>query len=146
MSMKIRTIISASIAASFFAATVVHAANFCVSFGGAQVVATGLTLPARGVCVAFNGFTANKAGILLAGDVCRSSNGTIFLFNTFTQSQNVPDSLAGSWAASNGTGSGNECSNAGCTSFAVKVTKCGAFTIPAAPVAEGASALSITAP
>jgi hypothetical protein len=143
--MKRGIIIGSAFAVFLCLSSIADAANFCATFGGAQVVATGLTLPAKGTCVAFNGFTANKAGVLLAGDVCRSSNGTTFLFNTFTQSQNVPDSLAGSWAASDGTGTGNECSNTGCTSFAVKVTKCGAITVPAAPVSEDASPLSITA-
>jgi hypothetical protein len=109
-----------------------HAANFCASFGAAQVAATGLTLPASGNCAAFNGFYRNNKGLLLAGDVCRSSNGTTFLFNLFTQSNGLPDSLAGTWVASSGKGSGQECFASPCLSFSVTVTKCPAtLTIPA---------------
>jgi hypothetical protein len=114
----------AGVALTLLLASSAHATNFCVSFGGAQIVASGLILPAKGACSAFNGFFANKAGLLLAGDVCRSSNGTTFLFNTFTQFNALPDTLAGTWAASSGAGSGNECSSARCLSFNVAVTKC----------------------
>jgi hypothetical protein len=103
-----------------------YAANFCVSFGGAQVVASGLILPAKGTCGAFNGFVANEPGLLIAGDVCRSSDATTFLFNTFTQFNGAPDTFAGTWSASTGTGSGQECSSGPCISFAVAVTKCSA--------------------
>lgn len=101
-----------------------YAANFCVSFGGAQVVASGLILPAKGTCAAFNGFVANEPGLLIAGDICRSSDATTFLFNTFTQFNGVPDTFAGTWSVSTGTGSGHECSSGPCLSFAVAVTKC----------------------
>ena len=103
-----------------------YAANFCVSFGGAQVVVSGLILPAKGTCAAFNGFVANKPGLLIAGDVCRSSDATTFLFNTFTQFNGLPDTFAGTWSAATGTGSGQECSSGPCISFVVAVTKCAA--------------------
>lgn len=114
----------AAVFLAFFLTSTAHASNFCLSFGSARVVASGLTIPVKGTCTTFNGFYANRPGLLLAGDVCRSSNGTTFLFNTFTQFNKLPDTLAGTWAASNGAGSGNECSSAGCNSFAVAVTKC----------------------
>ncbi len=89
-------------------------------------------MPAKGSCAAFNGFFRNRTGLLLAGDVCRSSNGTTFLFNLFTQTAGLTDSLAGTWAAATGKGSGMECFNTPCLSFAVTVTKCPAtVTIPA---------------
>jgi len=113
----------------------VHAANFCASFGSvnpAQAEAVGLTLPAKGSCAAFNGFYRNRAGILLAGDVCRSSNGTTFLFNLFTQTSNgLTDTLTGTWSAATGRGLGRECFSTPCLSFSVAVTKCPAnVTIP----------------
>jgi hypothetical protein len=130
--MKMRRIAAAMAAVILSIASAVHAANFCASFGGAQVAATGLTLPASGNCAAFNGFYRNNKGLLLAGDVCRSSNGTTFLFNLFTQSNGLPDSLAGTWVASSGKGSGQECFSSPCLSFNVTVTKCPAtVTIPA---------------
>jgi hypothetical protein len=112
------TIVALAIAAS------AHAANLCVSFGGAHIVASGATVPVKGTCASFNGFYANKAGFLLAGDICKSSDGTTVRFNTFTQFQGKPDSLVGSWSTSNGSGSGNECTSTGCNAFAVTVTKC----------------------
>ena len=122
----------AAVALTLFLASSAHAANFCVSFGGAQVIASGLILPVKGTCSAFNGFYANKPGLLLAGDVCRSSNGTTFLFNTFTQFNGLPDSLAGTWVASSGAGSGKECTSATCLSFNVAVIKCpNNVTVPA---------------
>ncbi len=112
-------------------ASAAHAANFCALFGSAQVVASGLTLPASGSCAAFNGFYSGSAR-LLAGDVCRSSNGTTFLFNLFTQYMGTTDSLAGTWVASSGKGSGQECFTSPCLSFNVTVKKCPAtLTIPA---------------
>ncbi len=110
---------------------IAQATNFCVSFGTAHIVASGLTIPVKGTCFAFNGFYANKAGFLLAGDICKSSDGTTVLFNTFTQFQGKPDSLVGTWSTSNGMGSGNEC-NSSCVAFSVAVTKCPAkVTVPA---------------
>jgi hypothetical protein len=127
-----KTLAVGTFALMLFLAPAAHAANFCASFGAAQVVASGLTLPAKGTCAAFNGFYRNFAGVLLAGDVCRSSSGTTYLFNLFTQHNGVADSLAGTWNASTGTGSGNECFATPCLSFSVKVTKCPAtVTIPA---------------
>src|ERR1019366_1636431 len=93
------------------------------SFGGAHVVASGLTIPIKGTCTSFNGFYANQANFLLAGDICKSSDGSTVLFNTFTQFNGKPDSLVGKWSTSTGTGSGNEC-NSTCTAFTVTVTKC----------------------
>ena len=101
-----------------------RASNFCLSFGAAKVVASGLTIPAKGTCAAFNGYYLKKPGFLLAGDVCKSSDGTTVLFNTFTQFNGLPDSLVGSWSTSSGTGSGNECTSANCLAFGVAVTKC----------------------
>jgi len=116
----------------FLLTSTAHANNFCVSFGGARIVASGLTIPVKGTCASFNGFYANKAGLLLAGDICRSSDGTTVLFNTFTQAGGLPDTLAGKWGASSGAGSGNECSSASCSPFAVTVTKCPSnVTVPA---------------
>jgi hypothetical protein len=107
-----------------------HAANFCVSFGSAHIVASGLVLPAKGTCTSFNGFYTNKNGLLLAGEVCKSSNGTTFLFNTFTQfNSQLPDSLVGKWTAASGKGTGTECTSAACNSFTVTVTKCSNVTI-----------------
>ena len=123
-----------AIVATIFAvvlAGIARASNFCVSFGGAHIVASGLTIPVKGTCLAFNGFYANKAGFLLAGDICKSSDGTTVLFNTFTQFQGKPDSLVGTWSTSTGTGSGNEC-NSTCSAFTVTVTKCPTkVTLPA---------------
>jgi|HubBroStandDraft_6_1064221.scaffolds.fasta_scaffold1213190_1 hypothetical protein len=132
-----------------FLATAAHAANFCASFGAAQVVASDLTLPAKGTCAAFNGFYRNptNAGLLLAGDVCRSSNGTTYLFNLFTQHAGLTDSLAGSWSTSNGKGSGQECFATPCLAFSVTVTKCPAtVTIPASvsDLQAGTAAPSLT--
>ena len=101
-----------------------HAANFCVSFGGGHAVASGFVVPTKGTCSAFNGYYMNRPGFLLAGDLCRSSDGTTFLFNLFTQLNSMPDSIAGTWVAANGTGSGKECTSANCFPFDVKVTKC----------------------
>jgi hypothetical protein len=144
--MKHGIAIGSAIALLLQLSSIANASNFCASFGMAKVVASGLTLPPKDTCVAFNGFIANQPGVLLAGDVCRSSNGATFLFNTFTQSQNLPDSLAGTWSASTGSGLGKECSNNGCTSFAVTVTKCGAISVPAAPPSEVASPLTGATP
>jgi len=128
-----RSILAAAFAALILTqASNVGAANFCASFGPAQAEAIGLTLPGKGSCAAFNGFFRNRPGLLLAGDVCRSSNGTTFLFNLFTQTAGLTDSLAGTWAAVTGKGSGMECFNTPCLSFTVTVTKCPAtVTIPA---------------
>jgi len=122
--MKTRGIWIAAGALTLLLASNARATNFSVSFGGAQIVASGLILPVKGACSAFNGFFANKPGLLLAGDVCRSSSGTTFLFNTFTQFNALTDTLAGTWAASSGAGSGNECSSARCLAFNVAVIKC----------------------
>jgi hypothetical protein len=113
-----------------------HAANFCVSFGGGHAVANGFITPAKGSCSSFNGYYTNRAGFLLAGDLCRSSDGTTFLFNLFTQLNSMPDSIVGTWLAANGTGSGNECTSANCFPFAVKVTKC-PTSVPIPKVAPG---------
>lgn len=130
--MSTRSTTIAMAAGMLLLASTALAANFCVSFGGAQIIASGLTLPAKGTCTAFNGFYANKAGSLLAGDVCRSSNGSTFLFNTFTQFSGSPDSIAGTWNASTGKGSGKECFGPPCAAFNVTVTKCPAnITVPA---------------
>jgi hypothetical protein len=123
---KIRSLmVAAALAAAFTpaCASLAHATNFCVSFGGARVVASGLVVPLRGTCTSFNGFYANQANVLLAGDICRSSDNTTVLFNTFTQFNGKPDSLVGKWSAATGTGFGNEC-NSVCTAFTVTVTKC----------------------
>jgi hypothetical protein len=131
MRMKMRRIAAAVAAVILSTASAAYAANFCALFGGAQVVGSGLILPASGTCAAFNGFYSSGTG-LLAGDVCRSSNGTTFLFNLFTQYKGVPDSLAGTWVASSGKGSGLECFTSPCLSFNVTVKKCPAtVTIPA---------------
>ena len=122
--MKTKTATLTAMLLTLILSPAAYAANFCVSFGGAQVVASGLILPAKGSCAAFNGFIANKPGLLIAGDVCRSSDATTFLFNTFTQFNGLPDSFAGTWAASTGAGSGQECSSGPCISFVVAVTKC----------------------
>jgi hypothetical protein len=122
--MKMKMAMLAGVSLALLLRSTAYATNFCVSFGGAQVVASGLVLPAKGNCAAFNGFIANKPGLLMSGDVCRSSDATTLLFNTFTQFNGLPDSFAGTWSASNGTGSGEECSSGPCISFAVAVTKC----------------------
>ncbi len=122
MKMKMATLVAVSL--TLLLRSSAYASNFCVSFGGAQVVVSGLVLPAKGTCAAFNGFVANKPGLLMSGDVCRSSDATTFLFNTFTQFNGLPDSFAGTWSASSGTGSGEECSSSPCIPFAVAVTKC----------------------
>ena len=114
----------AVIALTFFIAPAANAANFCLAFGTARVAASGLTLPVKGACAAFNGFYLGRSGFLLAGEVCRSSDGSTYLFNTFTQFMGRPDSLVGTWAASSGNGSGTECSTAPCVTFAVAVIKC----------------------
>jgi hypothetical protein len=101
-----------------------HATNFCVSLGGGHAVASGFITPAKGTCSPFNGYYTNRAGFLLAGDLCRSSDGTTFLFNLFTQLNSMPDSIAGTWLAATGAGSGKECTSANCFPFDVKVTKC----------------------
>lgn len=104
-----------------------HAANVCLSLGAAQVVASGLTIPAKGTCAAFNGFFRgkDKAGMLLAGDICKSTDGSTVMFNTFTQQNSQPDSLIGSWSTSTLSGTGRECvAGATCLSFPVKLTKC----------------------
>ncbi len=115
------------------AASAAHAANVCLTLGQAQVVASGLTIPAKGACASFNGFYRgqNNGGLLLAGDICKSSDGTTVFFNTFTQHGNQPDSLAGAWVTAKGTGSGKEClaGSTNCSAFTVTVTKC-----PANPV------------
>jgi hypothetical protein len=97
--------------------------NFCANFGSAQIVASGLSIPGKGTCKAFNGFISNEPGLLLAGDVCKSSDGTTILFNTFTQ-LGTTYTLAGTWAASSGIGSGNQCSPSACVPFDVTVAKC----------------------
>jgi hypothetical protein len=123
--------------------------NLCVNFGGAAVVASGLSIPGKGNCKAFNGFIPSE-GFLLAGDICKSSDGTTVLFNTFTQVTGGADTLAGSWATSTGQGTGNECPpGSACSPFPVSVTKCPkSVVLPAAatrPV-EGteSSTLSVT--
>lgn len=111
--------------------SIAHAANFCAAFGGANIVASGLVLPAKGTCTSFNGFYTKPSGLLLAGEVCRSSNGTTFLFNTFTQfNSQLPDSLVGKWSASSGQGKGIECTSAVCNPFTVTVRTCKDVTIP----------------
>ncbi len=122
---------------TFLVASTSRAANFCLSFGAAHAVASGFVVPTKGTCTSFNGFYSNRAGVLLAGEVCRSSDGTTFLFNLFTQHNSMPDSIAGTWSSSNGQGSGNECTSANCFPFGVAVTKCTNVTIPHnAPGAE----------
>ena len=105
-----------------------HAANVCLTLGAAQVVASGLTVPAKGTCTSFNGFFRgqDRVGMLLAGDICKSSDGTSVMFNTFTQRNGQPDSLIGSWSPSTLTGSGRECiaGAASCFAFNVTLTKC----------------------
>ena len=125
MKMKMATL--AAVLLTLLLRSTAYATNFCVSFGNAQVVASGLILPAKGTCAAFNGFFPKKPGLLIAGDVCRSSDATTLLFNLFSQFNGLPDSFAGTWSASTGTGSGQECSSGPCTSFAVAVTKCPAI-------------------
>ena len=106
MSMKARL---AGLIAAFalVVASSARAANVCLTLGAAQIVASGLTIPAKGACTSFNGFFRGKdnAGKLLAGDICKSSDGTSVMFNTFTQQNFQPDSLVGSWSTSTLAGS-----------------------------------------
>ncbi len=151
MSMKSRCA-SLIVAAMLLAASSSHAANFCLTLGSAQVVASGLTIPVKGTCASFNGFYRgpSNAGLLLAGDICKSSDGSTVIFNTFTQHNGQPDSLVGAWLTAKGTGSGNECTaGAKCLAFAVTVTKCPANPpIPAVraelPLQEQSSATFTT--
>ena len=126
MSMKARL---AGLIAAFalVVASPARAANVCLTLGAAQIVVSGLTIPAKGACTSFNGFFRGKenAGKLLAGDICKSSDGTSVMFNTFTQQNFQPDSLVGSWSTSTLAGSGRECTaGASCLPFTVKLTKC----------------------
>lgn len=123
--MKKTTNALAALAIVLLAGSAAHATNFCATFGIADVVASGLSIPGKGTCKAFNGFISNE-GLLLAGDICTSSDGTTVLFNVFTQVGAEPDSIAGTFGPSTGTGTGNECvgANSGCDSFSVTVTKC----------------------
>ncbi len=130
-----------AIALTFLLTSKALASNVCFLFGTSTVAASGLILPTKGTCTSFNGFFPNQPGTLLAGDVCRSSNGSTFLFNLFTRFNSLPDSLVGSWLASSGSGSGTECTSARCLTFAVTVIKCpNNVTIPHnAPGAEAES-------
>lgn len=119
-----KRIVVSAIALTLLLASKAQAANVCFLFGTSKVAASGLVLPAKGTCASFNGFFPNQAGTLLAGDVCRSSNGSTFLFNLFTRFKGLPDSLVGSWLASSGSGSGTECTSASCQTFGVAVIKC----------------------
>jgi hypothetical protein len=121
--MKIRSTTVAAATLMLFLASAAYATSVCLFFGTAHIVASGLTIPVKGTCASFNGYYANQAGFLLAGDICKSSDGTTVLFNTFTQFSGKPDSLVGKWATSTGSGSGTEC-NSACTAFPVTVTKC----------------------
>jgi len=122
--MKTRTAPIAAVALVLLLTSTAHAKNFCVTFGGADVAASGLTIPANGACTAFNGFISNEPGVLLAGDLCKSSDGTTVLFNTFSEFGTQTDSLAGTWATASGSGSGNECFGGSCSTFTVTVIKC----------------------
>jgi len=113
-----------ALALTLLLASKAQASNVCFFFGTSTVAASGLILPAKGTCTSFNGFFPNQAGTLLAGEVCRSSNGSTFLFNLFTRFNSLPDSLVGSWLASSGSGSGTECTSANCLTFGVAVIKC----------------------
>jgi hypothetical protein len=117
----------AALAIVLAVASAADATNFCASFGIGDVVASGLSIPGKGTCKAFNGFIVNEAGVLLAGDICTSSDGSTVLFNLFTQFDSEPDSIAGTFSSSTNTGTGNECvaaNTSGCGSFDVTVTKC----------------------
>jgi len=117
---------AAAIALTLVLASAAEAANFCVSLGGGHAVASDFIVPTKGICTAFNGFYSNLPGVLLAGDLCRSSDGTTFLFNLFTQVNGMPDSIVGTWSSTNGKGSGKECTSASanCLTFDVAVTRC----------------------
>lgn len=138
--MKRRIAISA-IVLTLLGASAAHAKNYCATWGSAHVDAVGLLPLKKGTCKSFNGFLEN-APLLLAGDACASSDGTTILFNTFAQlGVNGADSIAGSFSASTGSGSGNECFGGSCFAFTVTMVTC-PKPLPVPAVATTQSQLS----